>query len=346
MSMRALQVVRHARPGEALEIRDVATPEPGPGQVRIRVGAASLNFGDIDRSHGRHTSVKPPLPFTLGMDVCGEVDATGDGAERWLGRRVVAITLAAMGGLAEYALAPADSVFEAPPGLDDAEATTFLLPFHLGQLALHRRANLASGETLLVHSGASGVGSAVIQLGVAAGARVIATAGGAEKVRYCRELGAHVAIDHREEDFVDRVFAETNDRGADVVCDLAGGDFAERSWTCTAREGRYLIVGFSDDPGNGLTGRSLRPAAQANFSMLGVMLAYISQAPLAVRKMGFNPFPREVGEAVHEALLEAFEKKALRPIVRRRVSLEEAAAALEDHEARRTLGRTAVLLGP
>lgn len=342
--MRALQVVRHARPSEALEIRQVDAPEPAPGQVRVRVGAASLNFNDIDRCHGRHTSVRPPLPFTLGMDVCGEVDAAGAGAEDWIGRRVVAITAAAMGGLAERALAPADAVFPAPPGLDDAEATTFLLPFHLAHLALHRRAGLREGETLLVHSGASGVGSAVIQLGVAAGARVIATAGGTEKVRYCQQLGAHVAIDHREEDFVDRVFEETEERGAEVICDLAGGDFTEKSFTCVAREGRYLVVGFADDPNNGLTGRPLRPAAQANFSLVGVMLAYIENVPLAIRKLGFNPFPREVGEAAHRALLAGFESKHLAPIVQRRVSLEEAPAALEDHEARRTLGRTAVVL--
>jgi NADPH2:quinone reductase len=155
-----------------------------------------------------------------------------------------------------------------------------------------------------------------------------------------------VAIDHRQEDFVDRVFAETGERGADVVCDLAGGDFTERSWSCVAREGRYLVVGFADDPENGLTGRALRPAAQANFSIVGVMLAYISNLPLLIRKAGFNPWPREVGEATHASLVEAFAEKKLLPIVRRRVPLEEAAAALEDHEARRTLGRTAVLLAP
>jgi NADPH2:quinone reductase len=342
--MKALQVVRHAKPSEALELCEVDVPSPGPGQVRVRVAAASLNFNDIDRCHGRHTSIRPELPFTLGMDVCGEVDAVGAGAETWLGRRVVAITLAAMGGLAESALASADMVFDAPEALDAAEATTFLLPFHTTHLALHRRAGLRAGETLLVHSGASGLGSAAIQLGIAAGAKVIATAGGADKVRYCRELGADVAIDHREEDFVERVFEETEEHGADVICDLAGGDFTERSFACVAREGRYLVVGFADDPENGLTGRALRPAAQANFSMVGVMLAYVSQVPLLIRKAGFNPFPREVGESVHASLLRLLADEQLRPIVERRVSLADAAAALEDHEARRTRGRTAVLV--
>lgn len=343
--MRALQVVRYGSPTQALEIRDGDVPEPGPGQVRVRVAAGSLNWNDIDRCYGRHTSVKAPLPFTLGMDVCGEVDAAGAGAERWIGKRVAAITLTAMGGLADYALAPMDSVFDAPPALDDAEATSFLLPFHTTHLALHRRARLAAGETLLVHSGASGLGSAAIQLGAAAGARVIATAGGEEKTRYCLALGAEVAIDHREEDFVERVFQETGERGADVVCDLAGGSFVERSWTCIAREGRYLAVGFADDPENGLTGRSLRKVAQANFSVVGVMVAYVDTVPLALRKFGFNPFPRAVAEETHAALLRLLEEKRIQPIVQRRVPLADAAAALEEHEARRTRGRTAILLG-
>ena len=129
-----------------------------------------------------------PPPFTLGMDVCGVVDAAGEGAEAWLGKRVVAITKTALGGIAEYAIAPAVSVFDAPEQLDDAEGAAFVLPFQTSHLALFRRGRLAAGETLVVHSAASGLGTAGIQLGKAAGARVIAVAGGP------REGGAvHVA---------------------------------------------------------------------------------------------------------------------------------------------------------
>ena len=342
--MLALQVVRHARPGEALELREIERPEPGPGMVRVRVEAASLNFNDIDRCHGRRVTVLPPLPFTLGMDVCGEVDAVGAGAERWLGRRVVAITLAATGGLAEYALAPADGVFEAPPDADAAEATTFLIPYHTMHLGLYRRARLAAGETLLVHAGASGVGMAAIQLGVARGARVVATAGGPEKTRVCRELGAEVAIDHRAEDFGERVLEVTLGHGADVVCDLVAGPFTEKSWACTAREGRYLAAGFSDDPENGQSGVPLRPLCMANIEIVGVMLAWMTALPPALRRAGFNPFPREVGDAVHDDLLRLWSEKRIRPLLQRRVRLAEAAAALEAHEQRRTSGRTAVVL--
>jgi NADPH2:quinone reductase len=340
--MKALQVVRHGRPSEALEVREIEAPQPGPGLVRVRVEAASLNFNDLDRCHGRRTSVRPSLPFTLGMDACGVVDAAGPGAEEWVGRRVAAITLAAQGGLAEYALAPASSVFEAPPGLDAVEAAGFLMPFQLARLALARRARLRAGETLLVHAGASGVGSAAIQLGVAEGARVVATASGAAKTRLCRELGAEAAIDHRSEDFVERVFELTDGRGADVVCDLNGGEFTERSWGCVAREGRYLVIGFADDPENGYTGHPLRPVAQANFSLVGVLLAWIDQVPPALRRAGFNPFPRAVGEAVHRDLLDLLAGGRIRPVIGARVPLAEAAGALEAHEARTARGRSVV----
>jgi len=340
--MRALQVVRHDAPERALEIRDVEIPDPGPGLVRIKVEAGSLNFNDIDRCHGRTTTVTAELPFTLGMDVCGVVDAAGAGAEGWVGKRVVAITLTAMGGLAEYAIATADATFDAPPALDAAEAASFILPFHTTHLALHRRAHLQAGETLLVHSGASGLGMAAIQLGVAAGAKVVATAGGAEKLEQCKALGAQLAIDYRSDAFTEAVFDFTDGRGADVVCDLVGGDVTQPSWRCTAREGRYLIVGFADDPENGLTGQPLRPVATGNFSLVGVLLAWVTNLPLPIRKMGINPFPREVGEEVHRDLLQLLEAGKIRPNLNRRISLEEAPATLAAHEARKTSGRSVV----
>jgi NADPH2:quinone reductase len=120
-------------------------------------------------------------PYTIGMDVCGVVESAGAGAEQWLGRRVVAMTKQSLGGIAELAIAPATTVFDAPPELDDVAAAAFTLPFHVGYLALHRRAHLAAGERLLVVGGASAVGTAAIQLGRAAGAHVLAIAGGADR---------------------------------------------------------------------------------------------------------------------------------------------------------------------
>ncbi|MDQ2635708.1 MAG: alcohol dehydrogenase catalytic domain-containing protein, partial [Actinomycetota bacterium] len=183
--MRAVQAVRHGDPVEVLAVQEVPEPEPGPGEVRIAVSAASLNFGDIARCRGTVASVTGEPPFTIGMDVCGVVDRAGEGATEWTGRRVVAMTRQSLGGIAERAIAPAATVFDAPPELDDADAAAFTLPFHVSYLALHRRAHLVPGERLLVMGGASAVGTAAIQLGVATGADVLAVAGGPDKVKVC-----------------------------------------------------------------------------------------------------------------------------------------------------------------
>ena len=338
--MRAAQVVRHGRPVEAVEIRDLAVPEPGPGAVRVAVSTASLNFGDIARCRGTISSVMIPPPFTLGMDVCGVVDAAGEGATQWIGRRVVAITTMALGGIAEAALAPSTGVFDAPPELDDAEAAAFTLPFHVSHLALHKRARLTAGETLMVVGGASGVGTAAIQLGVAAGANVIAVAGG-DKGAVCAQLGASLVIDAASGDMFDRVMDHTNGRGAEVVFDVIGGDLVETTWTCVAREGRYLPVGFNDDVQSGLTGRPLRKVSTGNFSVVGVLMSY-NEVPLQVRRAGLNPFGPATGAEVHAALCELVSRGAIRPVVGRRIRIEDVGAALEDHEQRRTTGRTVV----
>jgi NADPH2:quinone reductase len=343
--VRALQVSKNGRPSEALEVIDVEAPEPGPGQVRIAVSAGSLNFNDLDRCYGRVTTIPMPPPFILGMDVCGTVDSAGDGGEAWIGKRVVAITQMAKGGLADYAIAPLDSVFDAPPELDDAEAASFVIPYHTAHLALFERGALHEGEGLLVIAGASGLGTAAIQLGLAYGARVFATAGGSEKVALCRELGAELAVDHRETNFADAVLDHTGDVGAEVVCDLAGGSFTADAWRAVARGGRYLAVGFADDPENGTGGVALRPTCIGNFSIVGVIGAYMSNVPGALRRTGFNPFGRDVADSVHADLLRLVAKGDVRPHVGQRVALEEAAEALEAHEQRRSLGRTAVLIG-
>jgi NADPH2:quinone reductase len=254
----------------------------------------------------------------------------------------VAITKTALGGIAEFAIAPAVSVFDAPAQLTDAEATAFVLTFQASHLALFRRGRLRAGETLVVHSAASGLGTAGIQLGKAAGARVIAVAGGQEKGALCTSLGADLVIDHLTEDFVEAVLVATGDVGADVVYDLAGGDFVERSWRCTARGGRYLAVGFADDDDNGMTGRPLRMACIGNIDIVGVMLGWAESVDPGMRRFGFNPFGRDVADEVHADLLRLVAEGAIRPSVGRRVSMEEAGAALDEHEERRSLGRTVV----
>ena len=337
--MQAVQVVAHGRPTEVIEVAEIPRPDPGPGQVRVAVAAATVNFGDIARTRGGVAAVMGEPPFTLGMDVSGVVDAAGDGCEQWMGRRVVAICDQSLGGMAEHAIC--STVFDAPPELDDVEAAAFTLPFHLGYLALHERARLEADETVLVRSGASAVGTAAIQLAVASRARVIATAGGTEKVELCRELGAEQVVDHNVEGVFDAVMGHTDGRGADVIYDPIGGEATETMWTCAAVGGRYLPVGFNDDARSGLTGRPLRKVSMANVSVVGVILAYLD-APIEFRRFGVNPFPPATGQRVHAALLELVASGAIRPTVGRRISLGQVAATLEDHEERRTSGRSVV----
>jgi NADPH2:quinone reductase len=279
-------------------------------------------------------------PFTLGMEVCGVVDAAGPGADHWLGKRVVAMTQMSFGGLADAALAPVNGIFDAPAELDDIDAAAFLLPFHTTHLAL-TKARLSPGESLLVVGGASALGTAVIQLGKSMGARVIAVAGGPEKTDLCVKLGADAAIDHTSEDIFEKVMDLTSERGADVVCDMVGGAATEKIWTCVAYEGRYVPVGFNDDPESGFTGRPLRRVAMGNFSVVGVLLSYNAESRI-MRQFGVVPNPPERGIEVHTELTRMVAEGAIRPYVGRRISLGEVASALEAHAARRTCGRTVV----
>jgi NADPH2:quinone reductase len=299
-----------------------------------------LNYNEIDGCHGRYLTVNPPLPYTLGMEVLGTVDAAGAGAEAWLGRRVVATASGAHGAHAEQVVADAAMVFDAPASLDDAQAAAFFFPFHLAHLVLCERAGLRADETLLVHAGAGGVGSAAVQLGAALGARVFATAGGPEKTKLCLELGAERAIDYRREDFAQSVLDATDGRGVDVVCDLVGGETTVRTFRAIALGGRCVLAGFASGIEAEDTGIVPRPVLFGNFSLVGAMLAYVADPRPIKQATGFNLFPRETGERVHAHLLELLAQGRIRPVVGRTAPYADLPAELERMEERRTTGRT------
>ena len=243
--MKAWQITRNGDPVDVLELAEVPTPAPGPGQLLVRVLAAVANFPDVLMCQGTY-QVRPPLPFTPGAELCGEVVEVGPEASGFApGDRVIGPAALPHGGYAEYALMPAASVMPAPAALDDAEAAPFHMTYQTGWFGLHRRAKLQAGETLLVHAAAGGVGSGAVQLGKAAGARVIGVVGGPEKAAVARELGCDVVVDRYSEDFVAVVKEVTDGRGADVVYDSVGGDAFRRSTKCIAFEGRIIIVGFA-----------------------------------------------------------------------------------------------------
>jgi NADPH2:quinone reductase len=343
-TMRAWRVTRYGRPSEALQLHDVPVPQPGPDELLIRTAASVCNYNEVDGCHGRYVTINPPLPYTLGMECVGEVVATGAGAASWLGRRVMATATGGFGAHAEHVAAAVDMAFDVPAELDDVSAAAFYFPFHLAYLGLHERARLKGGETVLVHAAAGGVGSAAVQLAVAAGARVIATAGGSEKVALARRLGADVAIDYRAADFVEPVLDATDGRGVDVCFDGVGGDVMTRSLRCLARNGRHLVVGFAsgieaeDVPT--VTGRTL---CFGNISLMGVILSYRDGASPA--GSGYNPVPRDVGDQIHGALVELLRAGRIQSLVGKTVAFEDLPHALDEMEERSTIGRVVVKIG-
>jgi NADPH2:quinone reductase len=345
--MRAWRVHEYGQPRDVLQLDTVPVPEPEAGEVRVAVQAIPLNLNDLERITGGNMAVRPALPYAPGMEVMGVVDACGPGAEQWQGVRVVAMPKQAYGGYAEYAICPAVSVFAMPDSVPLPDAAALYFPFHLAWLGLFDRAELQAGETVLVHAAAGGSGSAAVQLAVHAGARVFATAGSPEKVALCRELGAHVAIDYTQEDFSEVVLRETDGLGVDVVFDNVGDAVLTRSFTCTAYNGRYLLMGFASDKTKADEPSIVpRQVLSGNFKLCGVLLAYAVPeiAGLVKQAMGYNFLTREQGERITASVLELVASGAVRPVIGQVVGFDDVPAAIDDLANRRTVGRTVVML--
>jgi NADPH2:quinone reductase len=335
-------VHRYGSPTEALELDEVDDPVPGPGELLVRTATTACNFNEVDGCFGRYRTVDPPVPYTLGMEVVGEVVAAADDAvgQSWVGRRVMATAVGAHGAHAELVLASVDMTFDVPDGLDDVDAAAFLFPFHVAHLALVERGHLQEGQWVLVHAGAGGVGSAAVQLASTLGGRVIATAGGPEKVELCRRLGAEIALDHRAGDLAPAILEATGGRGVDLVCDLVGGATTTATFPVVAHGGRHVLAGFSGGIEAEDEGIAPRPVLFGNFDLVGVMLAYVADPSVAKAWTGFNLFSRADGEAVQAHLVELLSAGRLRTVVGRTAPAEDLPVELERLAARRTTGRT------
>lgn len=339
--MKAWRVTRRGSPAEVLSLENIEEPLPPAGHVRVVSAGSVLNFNDIDIAYGRFPPFDPEPPYTLGHEVVGIVDAVGEGAEEWLGRRVMAMADGGLGGFADKVICPARMTFDAPDTLSDRDAAAVFFPFHLAYLALHERAKLKAGESVLIHAGAGGVGSAAIQLAKAAGARVFTTAGGAEKVAFCKSLGADVAIDYRSQDFGEIVLAETRGMGVDVIIDLVG--IMEPSWHCIALNGRHCVIGFASGIEQEQTPQRIDHMIYGNFSLTGVLLGYYDKDALEQRHTRYRFFPRATGDRVHAHIMEMFAAGTIRPIVGSTYSFSDLPSALLALEERRTSGRVVVV---
>ncbi|MFF1273439.1 NADPH:quinone oxidoreductase family protein [Streptomyces marokkonensis] len=316
--MQAWQVHELGEPGEVMRLAEAERPTPGEGQVLLRVRAANINFPDALMCRGQY-QVRPPLPFTPGVEICGETED---------GRRVIANPALPYGGFAEYAVADAAALLPAPEALDDAEAAALHIGYQTGWFGLHRRAGLEAGETLLVHAAAGGVGSAAVQLGKAAGATVIGVVGGAAKAAVARELGCDVVIDRREQDVVAAVKEATGGRGADVIYDPVGGQAYAQSAKTVAFEGRIVVVGFAS---GSIPSPALNHALVKNYSILGLHWGL------------YNTKNPKLVQHCHEQLTGLAARGAIKPLVSERVPLAGAADAVQRVADGLTTGRVAVL---
>ena len=228
---------------EALVWKELPTPEPQAGQVRIAIRAASLNFPDLLIVQNKY-QMKPPLPFVPGSEYAGVVDAVGEGvAHLKMGDAVAAF--GGTGGFATHAIADAATVMPLPAGFAFDDAAAFVLTYGTTHHALLDRAQLKPGETVLVLGAAGGVGTAAIQIAKAAGARVIAAASSDEKCELCKQIGADATINYSTANLREQIKALTHGKGPDVVYDPVGGDLAEPVFRSIAWRGRYLVVGFA-----------------------------------------------------------------------------------------------------
>lgn len=323
--MRALHLERTDGP-EGLKLVDLPEPEAGD-QVLIDVVAAGVSFPDLLLSKGQY-QMKPPLPFIPGVEVAGMVRSAPTNSGLKAGDRVMAFTM--LGGWAEVVAAPPNMTFRIPEGWSFEEAAGTVMNYHTAHFALHRRGRLKSGETVLVHGAAGGVGTATIQIARGAGARVLAVVSSPEKAEVARSAGADVAV-LSTGDWVSEVKSATQGRGVDVVMDPVGGDIFDLSLKCLAGEGRLLVVGFA---GGRIPEVKVNRLLLRNVDVVGVAWgAFVMQEPQVTAEIAKD--------------LEALAQKGfVKPVVGTVYPLERAAEALRELDARKATGKLLLRVRP
>jgi len=308
--MKAIAITKPGGPG-VLELQEIGTPTPAPGEILIKVEAAGVNRPDMFQRMGFYAP-PPGSPDTPGLEVAGKIVALGANTHQWkLGDQVCA--LVGGGGYAEYCVAHESHALPVPQGFSTIEAAGLPETFFTVWTNVFERGALKGGESLLVHGGSSGIGTTAIQLATIFGARVFVTAGSAEKCAACLQLGAEAAINYKTQDFVSEVKALTGKRGVDVILDMVGGDYIPRNIEVAARDGRIVSIAFL----NGST-------AEVNF--MPVMLKGLTLTGSTLR-------PRSIAEkaAIAEALKEKvwphMESGRIKPLIDASFPLAQAAKA-------------------
>ena len=323
--MKALRCSQHGGP-ELLTVEDIAAPVPKAGEVLVNVKAAGINFPDALIIQNKY-QFKPALPFTPGGELAGVVAAVGDGVTRVrVGDAVIGFT--GWGAFAEQAVLPAEGLVPMPEGMPFEIAGSFLMTYGTSWHALKDRAQLQAGETVLVLGAAGGIGIAAIEIAKALGARVIAAASSAEKLKICRAKGADETIDYVREDLRERLKALTGGRGVDVVCDPVGGKFTEPALRSLAWRGRLLVIGFADGE---------IPRLPLNLPLL---------KGCAIVGVFWGDFLKREPDAAAADLRELsrlYAQSSIAPLVSLRCPLEGAGGAIEALMKRQVMGKAVVL---
>ncbi len=310
---------------DGLVVEEVPSPTPGPGEVRIKVEACGVNFPDTLIVAGKY-QFKPDPPFSPGGEITGIVAELGEGVGDFsVGDAVIAITI--WGGFAEEIVVPAEKLLRRPASMDPAIAAGFAMTYGTSIHALTQRADMRAGETLLVLGASGGVGLAAIEIGKAMGARVIAAAGTAEKLKVAREAGADETVNYTDEPLKDRVKELTGGEGADVVFDPVGGATTEQALRATGWRGRLLVVGFASGE---------IPKIPANLTLL---------KGCAVVGVFWGDFVRrepEANRANFERLFDWHAAGTLKPLVSETFALADAPDALHRLANRQAVGKLVV----
>lgn len=327
--MRYIDVVRAGGP-EVLTLKEGAPPEPGPEEVLINVAAAGVNRPDVFQRQGLY----PPPPGAspvLGLEVAGTVAATGDGCRRFqIGEAVCALVNG--GGYAGQVAVAEGQCLPVPAGLTMTEAAALPETFFTVWSNVFDRAGLQAGESFLVHGGAGGIGTTAIQMARAMNAQVFATAGSAEKCRICERLGASIAVNYREKDFVEVLRNATDRHGMDVILDMVGGDYISRNIKLAAVDGRIVSIAF-------LKG----PKTEINFMPVMLKRLTLTGSTLRPRPAGYKA---AVAAALEKHIWPKIVSGDIRPQITAVFALKDAAAAHRLMESGAHIGKLVLTMDP
>lgn len=322
--MRAV-LCKDSGPPDSLVLETVAEPELGPGEVRIAIRACGINFPDLLIIAGKYQH-QPPMPFSPGAEIAGEVIEVADGVSGFTpGQRVAAVTV--FGGMAEQICVPARAVVALPESIDYVTGAAFLLTYGTAYHALKDRAGLLAGETLAVLGAAGGVGLAAVEIGKMMGATVIAAASSADKLELADKYGADHLVNYTDEDLKERIKALTGGKGADVVFDPVGGELFEQCLRAVAWRGRLLVIGFA-------SGRI--PKVPVNLTLLkGSSIVGVFWGRFTAEE------PRRNADNT-ATLFGLLAEGKLNPHVSETYSLDQAVVALQAVAARRAKGKIVI----